>query len=182
MNLEIITADTSHVEAISYIGKKSFAVAFENLFNKKEELREYLDYTFNETKLLASIHKENNIYFVALMNNEAVGFAKIKKYSLNQEIDSIAQMELQKLYVLPGQQGSGAGCALMDEVIQLAKQLQPDYLWLDTHVDNSKAISFYKKNGFRNQGKYHFIIGTQTFQYYVMALPVEVLKQPFAKL
>ena len=49
---------------------------------------------------------------------------------------------------------------------------KPDYIWLDTHISNEKAIRFYEKNGFKKIGNYFFTIGTQTFEYYVMELPV----------
>jgi ribosomal protein S18 acetylase RimI-like enzyme len=174
MPLEIIIADASHAEAISTIGKKSFRVAFEHLFNKKEDLQEYLDYTFNYRKIIASIRKENNIYFMASLDGAPIGFAKVKKHSLNQQINYYAQMELQKIYVLFEHNGSGARFALIHSAIQLAQEMQPDYLWLDVPVSNTKAISFYERNGFKKHDKYYFIIGTQPFQYYLLALPVAV--------
>jgi len=174
MSLQIVTANTSNAEDIATIGKKSFAQAFGDLFISKEDLQEYLAYTYNKEKLIASIQKENNIYFVALLNGTPVGFAKIKKHSLNEHIKCFAQMELQKLYVLFEYHGSGIGKALMDKVILLAQKMQPDYLWLDTHVSNTNGIRFYEKNGFKKIAKHHFTIGTQTFEYHVMALPVEV--------
>lgn len=174
MQLEIITANVSHAAAISIIGKKSFSMSFEPLFNRKEDLSEYLEYTYNHKKLVSGIRKENNIYFMALIDGEPAGFAKVKKHSLNPEINWFVQSELQKIYVLPEYHGSGAGTALMQSVIHLAKEMQPDYLWLDTYVGNTKAVSFYEKNGFKKHARYSFIIGTQSFQYHLMALPIQV--------
>jgi len=74
--------------------------------------------------------------------------------------------------VLPEYHGKGIGTALLKEVKNLAREIYPDYIWLDTHRSNEKAIRFYEKNGFRKMGNYHFTIGTQTFEYYVMGLPV----------
>jgi ribosomal protein S18 acetylase RimI-like enzyme len=85
-------------------------------------------------------------------------------------------MELQKIYILSYYHGSGAGQALLDAVIDLASKVQPDFLWLDTHIQNEKAIHFYERNGFRRGGKYLFTIGTQTFEYYLMCLPVAVME------
>src|SRR5689334_13939429 len=105
MGITIIRADVSHAATIGTIGKKSFRRAFEHLFNNKEELLEYLENTYCPVKLANSIRHEDNVYFLALWEGEAVGFAKIKKYSLNEHIESIAQMELQKIYVLQEHQG-----------------------------------------------------------------------------
>jgi diamine N-acetyltransferase len=174
MNIKVIRANSSHADTISSIGKLSFRDAFGSLFNDKVALFEYLEYTYNIDKLVKSINKENNVFFIAYVENVPVGFAKVKKYSLNEQIESIAQMEFQKIYVLSYYHGSGAGAGLMQAVLDLAYQVQPDYLWLDTHVSNAKAIRFYEKNGFIRSGKNYFTIGDQTFEYYLMCLPVAV--------
>ncbi len=111
MYTKIIQADISHAAVIATIGKKSFRNAFENLFRSNEELFEYLEYSYDPVKLTKSIRKENNVYLLAYRGTEPVGFAKIKKHSLNDQIESGAQMELQKVYTLPEHQGSGAGTA-----------------------------------------------------------------------
>jgi|SRR5436190_9032774 len=176
MNTRVIIANSSHADVISSIGKQSFRDAFAHLFKNKEDLLEYLEYTYHRDKILKSLEKENNVFFLAFVENVPVGFAKAKKYSLNEQIESIAQMELQKIYVLSYYHGSGAGQALLQAVIDLANKVQPDFLWLDTHVDNEKAIRFYERNGFRKGGKYLFTIGTQTFAYHLMCLPLAVME------
>ncbi len=172
MYTKIIQADVSHTAAIATIGKKSFRKAFEHLFKSKEELFEYLEYTYDPLKLAKSIRKENNIYLLAYKAGEPVGFAKVKKHSLNDQIEPGAQMELQKIYVLPEHHGRGVGTALLREVKNLAREIYPDYLWLDTHISNESAIRLYEKNGFKKIGNYFFTIGTQTFEYFIMGLPI----------
>ena len=174
MNIKIIRADVSHAASIATIGKKSFRKAFENLFNCKEELFEYLEHTYDPVKLAKSVRKENNVYFLAMLDDIPVGFVKVKKFSLHPQIESIAQMELQKIYVLPEHHGLGVGQALLNEVFELAQEIKPDYVWLDTHISNEKAIEFYKKNGFSKCGKHYFTIGTQVFEYDLMIFPVAV--------
>ena len=172
MSITITKADVSHAAAIATIGKRSFRHAFEHLFRSREELFEYLETTYDPGKLVKSIRKENNIYLLAWREGVTVGFAKIKKHSLNDQIESGAQMELQKIYVLPEFQHSGAGTALLTEIKKLAKDIYPDHIWLDTHISNDKAIRLYEKNGFKKIGKHYFTIGTQTFEYHVLAMPV----------
>ena len=176
MNIKVIIANAAHADSISSIGKQSFRDAFGHLFKNKDELLEYLEYTYHPDKILKSLEKENNIFFLAFIENVPIGFAKVKKYSLNEQIESIAQMELQKIYVLSYYHGSGAGQALLQAVMELATEIQPDYIWLDTHVSNLKAIRFYERSGFRKAGKYLFTIGTQTFEYYLMCLPISVMQ------
>jgi diamine N-acetyltransferase len=172
MHTKIIEADVSHTAIIATIGKKSFRNAFERLFKSKEELFEYLEYTYDPMKLAKSMRKANNVYLLAFLDGAPVGFVKIKKHSLNDQIEGGAQVELQKIYVLPEHHGKGIGTALLNEVKSLVREMYPDYLWLDTPINNEKAIRLYEKNGFRKMGSYYFTIGTQSFEYYVMGLPV----------
>ena len=174
MYTKIIPADISHASVIAAIGKKSFRNAFEHLFRNKEELFEYLEYSYSPVKLAKSLRKENNVYFLAFREAEPVGFAKIKKHSLNDQIESGAQMELQKIYILPEHQGAGIGSALLKEVKDLAIEISPDYIWLDTHISNENAVRLYEKNGFKKVANYSFLIGTQIFDYYVMGLPISL--------
>ena len=172
MSIRIVYADVSHVAIISAIGKRSFRRAFEHLFSNKEELLEYLENTYSPFKLAKSLRDRDNVYLLAFIDHEPAGFAKVKKYSLNEHIESVAQMELQKIYVLQEFHGRGVGSALLKEVKHISKEVDPDYIWLDTHISNAKAIHLYEQNGFEKVGKYFFTIGTQTFEYFVMALPV----------
>ena len=180
IHTNIIQADESHAAAIASIGKKSFRDAFEHLFQHRVELFDYLTYTYNPLKLVRSLKKENNIYLLAYRDGKPAGFVKIKKHSLNDQIESGAQMELQKIYVLTEHQGSGVGTALMKEAKLITRQFGPDYLWLDTHVSNDRARRFYERHGFETMGTYYFTIGSQSFENFFMALPIAV-KVPHAQ-
>jgi len=171
MNITVIQANVSHAAVIASIGRNAFRDAFGPLFHAREDLFEYLEYTYDPVKLAMSLRKKNNVYLLAQVNGEVAGFAKIKRQSLNHEIESVAQTELQKLYVLTERQGAGIGSALIREVKDLAHEIAPDDIWLDTLITNHKAIRLYEENGFRKIGKHFFKIGSQTFEYHVMALP-----------
>jgi ribosomal protein S18 acetylase RimI-like enzyme len=170
--IKIIRADITNAAIVATIGKKSFRHAFENLFASKEEMTEYLEFTYDPVKLAKSIRKENNVYLLAFLDGKPVGFAKLKKHSLNDLITSPVQMELQKIYVLAEYHGRGVGSALMNEVNAVVREEGPDSIWLDTYISNEKAIHFYESYGFSKIGRYYFTIGSQTFEYYVMELRI----------
>ena len=174
MRIEIVTAKIDHAPAIAYIGRTAFKQAFAQLFQSCTELDAYLDYTYSVDKIAGSIRKENNIYFIATADGLPVGFAKVKRHSLNDQLDSVFQSELQKLYVLKEYHGCGVGQSLLNAVTKFVESIEPECLWLDTYVGNERAIRFYERNGFRKAGTHHFTIGSQTFEYYLMALPVTI--------
>jgi len=139
MNIAVRKANSYDAEMISLIGKISFRKAFGNVFDKNN-LEEYLKNVYKPDKIEVSINRENNAWFVAEFDDRPVGFAKVRKFSLNDEIESVSQMQLEKIYVLPEYQGSGAGSRLLDEVLNLALELSPDYIWLDVYASNEKAM------------------------------------------
>jgi len=173
MNISVRKANSYDAEMISLIGKISFRKAFGNVFDKNN-LEEYLKNVYKPDKIEVSINRENNAWFVAELDDRPVGFAKVRKFSLNDEIESVSQMQLEKIYVLPEYQGSGAGSRLLDEVLNLALELSPDYIWLDVYASNEKAIRFYERSGFKKETTYHQGLGSQHFEFHIMALPVHV--------
>ena len=176
MAVRVTIAKEKDAGIISSIGLQSFYDAFHSIFEKNEDLEKYQEYTYETNKIRKSISKENNVFFIAWIDNKPVGFAKVKKFSLNALFESVAQMELQKIYVLFEYHSSGAGQALMNSVLELAEELRPDLVWLDVHIQNSRATRFYEKNHFRKTGKHFFDIGSQTFEYDVMIYPVSIIE------
>ena len=174
MKITTRIANENDAAAIAAIGRQSFADAFGHLFNRKEDLHTYLDYTYEEGKVAKSIRKENNIYLLALADDKLVGFLKMKRHSLNEQIASPVQTELQKIYVLKEYHGSGAGQQLMENALRMAGEINPDYVWLDVHISNPRAIHVYKKHGFLIVGRHFFTIGSQTFEYHLMAKPIAI--------
>jgi len=173
MDILVRKADIYDVEMISLIGRLSFTDAFGNVFNECN-LHEYIKKVYDPDKIALNFERDNNVFFIAEINNRPAGFAKVKRFSLNDEIESGSQMQLEKIYVLPGLQKKGVGNALLKEVIDFANEIGPDYLWLDVYAGNENAIRFYEKNDFHKGSVYHRGFGTQHFEFYIMMLPVQV--------
>src|SRR5829696_2552110 len=100
MSLAVRKAIEADAAAIVRVGRASFYDTFVNLFTSHDELERYLDLTYNADRIQKSISKQNNSYFLALINEEVAGFAKIKKTSRHEVIKSENQSELQRIYVL----------------------------------------------------------------------------------
>lgn len=172
----ITEAVRSHARYIAAIGRTTFLKSFGHLFKRRDELFGYLDYIYNEDKIARSLQKEDNIYLIAWKEDMAIGFAKLKKHSLNDYFETVSQVELQKLYVLPSYQSIGAGQALMNRVRCITRGLSPDYVWLNAQIGNGKAIKFYEENGFKKMDSSFFLIGTQLFESCLMGMQVTTKK------
>ncbi|MFI5155766.1 MAG: GNAT family N-acetyltransferase [Chitinophagales bacterium] len=177
--ITVICAGREYASLISSIGRQSFEEAFASHFNKKEDLQNYLDHTYDPLHIEASISKQNNVFFLALLNGEAIGFIKLKKQSLNIHAEHSRQMELQKIYVLRKFHGRGVADELMRKALLMAIEIGTTLIWLDVMIGNERAFRFYIKNGFSRIGHHEFRIGSQVFKYHVMAKRVENLLAQF---
>ena len=110
---------------------------------------------------IASIKKINDQW-------EEVGFCSV---SPEKEEGAITTTyKLNKLYVLPTAQGSGAGKALLDKAIEVAKLAGAPSMFLQVNKLNS-AYTFYLKKGFIKEADFKFDIGNGFFMDdYVMRL------------
>jgi ribosomal protein S18 acetylase RimI-like enzyme len=157
-----------HARLISQIGRKSFADTFAKYFVVQADLDNYLDYTFDPSRIAASIAKPNNSYFLAYLNGHAIGFIKLKKRSGNKLWYEESQTELQKIYLLAAYHRTGAADELMKACFTTAESVKSSLIWLDVIIENERAIRFYQKYGFSRAGHHEFRIGSQVFLYHIM--------------
>ena len=87
MDILVRKADIYDVEMISLIGRLSFTDAFGNVFNECN-LHEYIKKVYDPDKIALNFERDNNVFFIAEINNRPAGFAKVKRFSLNDEIES----------------------------------------------------------------------------------------------
>ena len=80
--------------------------------------------------------------------------------------------ELSKLYVLPGNHGTGAAASLMDAVVDHARRSGSAGIWLGVNQENLRAQKFYAKHGFTQVGTKTFLVGAQLHHDFVMERPV----------
>ena len=80
--------------------------------------------------------------WVAVVDDEIVGFAS----AVSHDERSVRPRELEAIYLLAEQHGSGAGQALLDAAVGDA----PAFLFVAR--DNPRAIRFYQRNGFEFDG------------------------------
>jgi ribosomal protein S18 acetylase RimI-like enzyme len=122
---------------------------------------------------IASIKKANGLW-------DAVGFCsvsldnekaeEVEENNSTEKVEGTKAHKLNKLYVLPSAQGTGAGKALLNKSISVAKAACSSSLFLQVNKQNS-AYSFYLKHGFKKEAEFKFDIGNGFFMDdYVMRL------------
>ncbi|MDC0658350.1 GNAT family N-acetyltransferase [Leisingera sp. SS27] len=71
--------------------------------------------------------------------------------------------EISTLYVQPRHHGRGIGICLLQAGLQLCRSNGWDAPWLSSNSENSRAISFYLRNGFEHAGLTSFRISESEY-------------------
>ncbi|MCL6265121.1 GNAT family N-acetyltransferase [Flagellimonas myxillae] len=153
---------------ISLLARFTFTETFGHYFTDPTDLEKYLDQTFKVPKLRASLAKPKNIFWLAYVDELPVGYAKLKLDSPSPFLDADRVCQLQKIYVLKDFLSQKIGLELQNVLLDKAKTLGFQKIWLSVLKENTRAIRFYLKNGFNTVGDHHFSIGQEDFDFQVM--------------
>jgi len=137
-HLSIRKATQHDLPIIQNIAYQTWPSAYSNILTP-DSLNYMLNYFYSDDALQQQMQNGQE-FFIAEMDDKAVGFAAISKYE-----ESI--YKLNKLYVLPDIQKSGTGKALMDHVIEIIRSYNATQLVLNVNRYNP-AKSFYERLGF----------------------------------
>ena len=117
---------------------------------------------------IENIIKENPYrLIVAYYNENPVGVAEII-YNSTCPIRNISVPELSKLYVLERFYGKGIGFGLIKEAEKEVKKNGFKEFNLEVYIKNSRAIAFYKRQGYTVIGNVDFPMEFNTYENLVM--------------
>lgn len=157
----IQNASPEDIPLIREIAAQTWPVAYGHIITQQQ-----LDYMMDmmySTEALQKQMDDGHCFFMAWFAGQAVGYASVSSENNNCS-------KLQKLYVLPTVQKSGAGKALLQHAISFARQQHSQKLLLQVNRNNN-AVGFYKKNGFVIEYEADFEIGNGFYMNdYVMGL------------
>lgn len=154
---KIYRANISHAKLLSELTKTTFLVPHGHSA-PKEEMDKYINNNFNINNLKKELNNEQNIYSLIEYNGNIAGFSKIIFNSKNKHINSNNITLLSRIYLLEKYYDLSLGKALFNYNLSLAKKNKQSGIWLAVWIENYRAISFYKKIGFKKVGDYNFAI------------------------
>jgi diamine N-acetyltransferase len=159
--LKIRRATTDDAEVLAQIGRQSFYEAFaEHPKNHPDDMKIYMDESFSIENLKKELSDADAIFFVAELENEIIGYAKLQQNSREDCVSGENPLELNRLYALDRHIGKGIGKALMLECLEFAETNQHDVFWLGVWEFNFRAQKFYEKFGFEKCGEHVFQLGS----------------------
>ena len=136
--LLIRTANENDRASIRQIAENTWPDAYGNIISSAQ-IKYMLDMIYNDEALLEQM-QEGHQFYIAEYNHETIGFASVS-------VEGNEGCKLNKLYILPNIQKTGAGKALLQAAIDYTKAQQSSYLFLQVNKYN-KAKDFYTKMGF----------------------------------
>jgi GNAT superfamily N-acetyltransferase len=98
---------------------------------------------------------------------EAAGFVKLGPLGVPVDTD-VPAMELKQFYVLKEHHGKGLGPPLMEWALDEARRRGMRELYLSVYTDNRRARRFYAGFGFEDVGTWHFMVGSQPDNDFIM--------------
>ncbi|MEX6688027.1 GNAT family N-acetyltransferase [Danxiaibacter flavus] len=139
--MKIRKATTDDIPAIQQIAKDTWPDTYSGIISQEQ-----IDYMLNlmyNTQTLTEQMSGDHHFFIAEQEDKPIGFAGCSPYSSL----SPQRWKLHKLYVLPTIQRSGAGKALSEAVVDVAKTNGATELVLNVNKNNP-AYTYYLKHGF----------------------------------
>lgn len=162
-SVQIRKALEKDIPAIRHIARITWPVAYGTILSQ-EQLEYMLDKMYSTTSLQQQIAQGHRFY-LAEVNDTAYGFASVSD-------EGNSRFKLNKLYVIPDTQKTGAGKALLQEAIGYAKQHGGKQLFLQVNRNNN-AKGFYEKHGFAIVDEVKLDIGNGFFMDdYIMQLEI----------
>ena len=161
--VEIRPANLEDRSLIRSISERTWPSTYGHIISK-EQIDFMLDWMYSDESLADQI-KKGHQFFIAQLNGEDIGFCSVSKSD-----DGQNDHKLNKLYILPNIQKSGAGTSLLNKAIEIAKDAGSTSLFLQVNKHNN-AYEFYLNKGFIKESEFKFDIGNGFYMDdYVMRL------------
>ncbi|MEZ4792357.1 MAG: GNAT family N-acetyltransferase [Gelidibacter sp.] len=153
----IVRATVKDAKLLVHIGKTSF-IESHGMSASKEDIDAYVSSKFNETTFTEELQDTKNHFYIIYHNETAIGYSKIIFDVSHKNIDYKNVTKLERLYLLSDYHHLKLGLELFNFNVQISKKHQQAGMWLFVWVENTKAINFYNKTGFKIIGSHDFEI------------------------
>ncbi len=167
-DINIIKSGWKHYALLAELGATTFFETFIDTHDE-QDLIEYITKTYNIEQIKSNLLNNNIHYFIAYDNEGDVGYIKLVSNTKPETLKG-KTIELEKIYIRKRAFGKKTGAALMKKAIEYAQEHGFEHLFLGVWQENTRAVSFYKKFGFKNFSTRQFKLGNQVCDDFLMVL------------
>ena len=165
--ITVQNATLKDAEMIAEMSRQTFYDSFSKE-NTKENMEKFMGEQFTKESLMKEVGAERNIFLLAYEGDEPVGYVRIRENNIPPELDTDRAMELARIYAVQTAIGKGAGSALMQKCIDIAREKNYHTIWLGVWEHNQRAIHFYTRWGFEKFADHDFILGNDVQKDWLM--------------
>jgi diamine N-acetyltransferase len=169
---EIKKVSSSDIADLQSVSRKTFFETFSEE-NTESDMKKYLDDSFSIEKLTTELKNPESVFYFAINNNSITGYLKINFGQAQTEMKGQNSIEIERIYVLKEYQGRKVGQLLYDTALMMAKKAKAQYVWLGVWEKNSRALIFYRKNGFTEFDRHIFRLGDDEQTDIMMKLEID---------
>ncbi len=156
--ISVRTCNAKDIETLVSMGIKTFRDTFDD-FNTSENMIRYINKTFTKKAIEQEMKEAGTVYFLAFDGRKPAGYAKIRAARNPEGLNDSSAIEIERLYAHSHYIGKRVGYMLMNTCLSFAKNNGCRTIWLGVWENNSRAIAFYEKNGFKKFGQHTFMLG-----------------------
>lgn len=156
-------------EALAALGRRTFTDTFGHLYTP-QDLETFLQGVYAPELQLQEIHAPLLHVMVVEQNGQLLGYAMTGPCKLPVEGISDTAYELQRIYLLPACKGRGIGTALLEDALRFCRDKAASDVYVGVWAENTAAQAFYRRHGFVHIGNYHFMVGEQADDEWIMRL------------
>ena len=119
----------SDIAELQKIGRLTFFETF-SWGNTEENMKKYLEEGFSIEKLTNEINDENSEIYFAQLDNTVIGYLKLNFGKSQTELKDDTAIEIERIYVPQEFHGKKVGQVLYEKALQIAKEMNANYVWL----------------------------------------------------
>ena len=149
--------ESAQVQALARLARQTFKDAF-GWENNPSDMHLYMEKAFSVPQLESELRDPGSTFYWLLENLIPLGYIKLREKTAK-GLEEYQVLELERIYMIKNYQGTGLASQLMQKAIDVARQRGFDYLWLGVADTNHRALSFYKKWGFKEFDTHVFQLG-----------------------
>lgn len=157
--MTIRLATLSDIPAIQHTANIAFRHTYRAILSP-EQLDYMMDWMYSTDSLTHQITDPGKVFFLAKEEGDCIGYASCEPEGTT--YDGRPLFHLQKLYLLPEQQGKGYGKALVEAVMSHVKESlpYPSHARIELNVNRrNTATAFYERMGMYRDRQGDFPIG-----------------------
>lgn len=159
--MQTITPTIEHIPQLQPLMRATFTDTFGHLY-PPADLAAYLGSAYSSAQLASELGDPRNFWQLVLDGSgDPVAYLEcVPAHLPHPDLDPQHDGEIERLYVLPSQQGKGLGRQLMGLALDHLRQRHgaaPQ--WLGVWSQNLRAQALYRSYGFGKVGEYEFPVG-----------------------